>query len=399
MKINSNIVKAAEVYAKAYMDQHLDRRFLFHDVSHTVCVVEGVKTLCDAAGTSKHEKKALVVAAWFHDLGYTDRINQHEDIGALLAEKFLHEYNVDEKDIEAVKKYIVATHYPQKPQSLEEMILCDADMMHLADKNYMERSDVLRKEWASTRNDIYTDEDWLELNIKFLSDHCYHTEYCKDKTEAGKRKNIKKLMALRDPEEENNNSLQIIATSSEKKKDKKKSKYEYGRGVETLFRIAANNHMRLSGMADNKAHILLSINSIIISVVLSVLAKKLTESNFLILPTAILLCVCLASIVFAVLTTRPKVPRKGFTLDQVNNKEVNLLFFGNFHHLEPETYESGIGEMMKDKEYLYKTLTKDVYYLGKVLAVKYKYLNIGYMIFMCGIIGAVLSFGVSFAFN
>jgi hypothetical protein len=55
-----------------------------------------------------------------------------------------------------------------------------------------------------------------------------------------------------------------------------------------------------------------------------------------------------------------------------------------------------MSEMMRDKEYLYKTLTKDVYYLGKVLAVKYRYLNIDYTIFMCGLIASVFTYGISF---
>ena len=156
--------------------------------------------------------------------------------------------------------------------------------------------------------------------------------------------------------------------------------------------------MRVSGMADNKAHILLSINSIIISVVLSVLAKKLTESTFLIVPTFLLMLVCLTTIVFAVLTTRPKVSKDTITEEQMMNKEVNLLFFGHFHQLEVKDYEWGVREMMQDNDYLYKTLTRDVYYLGKVLANKYRYLNIGYLIFMYGLIVSVAAFAISFFF-
>ena len=394
MKIDSIIVKAAEAYARNYISEHLDKNFGFHNLSHTLTVVKAVETICSESGRDKHEKRILLVAAWFHDLGYTQRIDEHEDIGASLAENFLKEKGVDESDIELVKSHIIATHFPQYPLTSGEKILCDADMIHLADKNYIEKADVLRKEWAATRNKEYTDEEWLNINIAFLSDHTYHTPYCRNNFDSGKQKNIKKLMDLR---QQGNHTLDRPEKriSDHKRKDKKTAN-EYGRGVETLFRVASNNHMRLSGMADNKAHILLSINSIIISVILSVLAKKLTESTFLVLPTALLLCVCLATIVFAVLTTRPKVSKKGITMDQVNNREVNLLFFGNFHQLEPEIYESGMSEMMRDKEYLYKTLTKDVYYLGKVLAVKYRYLNIGYTIFMCGLVVSVLAYGISF---
>ena len=154
--------------------------------------------------------------------------------------------------------------------------------------------------------------------------------------------------------------------------------------------------MKLSGMADNKAHILLSINSIIISIVLSVLVKNLSYLPYLIFPTVVLVIVSLASIVFAVLTTRPKVSKGVFTAEQIHNREANLLFFGNFHKMEWESYEWGIKEMMYDKEYLYRSMTKDIYFLGKVLAAKYHYLNIGYKVFMFGMIGSVLAFGISF---
>lgn len=102
------------------------------------------------------------------------------------------------------------------------------------------------------------------------------------------------------------------------------------RGVETLFRTASRNHMQLSSMADSKAHILLTISSIIISIVISLLTRKLEESPYLILPTSLLLVVCLITVVFAVLTTRPKISRGVFTREQVARREANLLFFGNF---------------------------------------------------------------------
>lgn len=194
MKIDSIIVKAAEAYVRNYMSEHLDKNFGFHNLSHTLTVVKAVETICVESGIDKHEKRILQVAAWFHDLGYTQRIDEHEDIGALLAEKFLKGKGVDESDIELVKSDIIATHFPQHPLTASEKILCDADMIHLADKNYFEKADVLRKEWASTRNKVYTDEEWLRINIAFLSDHSYHTSYCRENFDERKQKNIKKLV-------------------------------------------------------------------------------------------------------------------------------------------------------------------------------------------------------------
>ena len=400
MKINSKITEAAEKYVTAFLAANLDTKFIYHDINHTRDVVKGVREICEESKIEKHEKNILLIAAWFHDTGYTKIIDQHEDAGAVIAEEFLKEYAVDQADIDIVKSCIIATHYPQYPLTPGEKILCDADMMHLSSKSFMKKADLLREEWVLSRDKTYTDEEWIDLNIQFMSYHQYHTEYCKKNREAKKAKNIQKLVAIKQlPERESNTD--IIEENRELeilKKNKKSKEKEFGRGVETLFKIASGNHMRLSGMADNKAHILLSINSIIISVVLSVLAKKQTESSYLIVPTFLLMLVCLTTIVFAVLTTRPKVSKNDITEEQMNNKEVNLLFFGHFHQLEVKAYEGGVREMMHDNDYLYKTLTRDVYFLGKVLANKYRYLNIGYMIFMYGLIASVIAFGVSFFF-
>jgi len=176
----------------------------------------------------------------------------------------------------------------------------------------------------------------------------------------------------------------------------KKNRDKLERGVETLFRTASSNHMKLSGMADNKAHILLSINSIIISIILSVLAKKLTDATYLVIPTILLLYTSVITIVFAVLTTKPKISKGVFTREQITKREVNLLFFGNFHQMDLVNYEWAIQEMMHDKEYLYKSMTKDIYFLGKILARKYHYLNIGYRIFMYGLLSSVVAYAVSF---
>ena len=141
----------------------------------------------------------------------------------------------------------------------------------------------------------------------------------------------------------------------------------------------------------------MSINSIIISIIISVLLKKLEDSTYLVFPTILLLLVCTVSVVFAVLTTKPKISKGVFTKDQVARREVNLMFFGNFHKMELNTYNWGIREMMADANYLYDSMTKDIYFMGKILAIKYRYLSVGYMVFMIGMVASVVSFGVAFA--
>jgi hypothetical protein len=170
------------------------------------------------------------------------------------------------------------------------------------------------------------------------------------------------------------------------------------RGIETMFRVALRNHITLSDIADTKANILLSVNAIIISMVLSNLVSKLDNptNDYLIYPTIIFTLFTVTSMVLSILATRPNVTQGKFSKEDVANKKVNLLFFGNFHQMKLDEFEWGMGEMRKDRDYLYGSLTKDLYFLGLVLNRKYSILRTTYTVFMIGIVVSVLSFIIAF---
>jgi hypothetical protein len=168
------------------------------------------------------------------------------------------------------------------------------------------------------------------------------------------------------------------------------------RGVETMFRTTSRNHFTLSSIADSKAGTLISISALIISIILSVLVRRIEEQQELIIPTIMLLITLLGTIIFAVLSTRPKVTSFNLSRDDVKKRKGNLLFFGNFMNMSVEDYEWGMQELMADREYLYNNLIRDIYYLGLVLGKKYKYLRIAYNIFMYGLIVSVLTYIAAF---
>ena len=109
-----------------------------------------------------------------------------------------------------------------------------------------------------------------------------------------------------------------------------------------------------------------------------------------------MLFVCLGSMVYATLSTRPKITEGRFTREDIEKKRSNLLFFGNFYRMKIEDYHWGMMEMIKDSDFLYSSMTRDLYWLGIVLAKKYRYLSQCYKVFMYGMIVAVLSFAVTF---
>jgi hypothetical protein len=180
--------------------------------------------------------------------------------------------------------------------------------------------------------------------------------------------------------------------------EKKKLKKRPNRGIETLFRITSRNHVDFSSMADNKANIMISVNSIMLSIIFSVLFRRFEEYPNLIIPAIILSVVCTTTIIFAILATRPNLTEGVFTKEDILKRRTNLLFFGNFHKMPLQDYEWGVKQLMKDRDFLYGSMIRDIYFLGKVLGRKYFLLRISYTIFMYGLIISVISFGVAVFF-
>lgn len=187
-----------------------------------------------------------------------------------------------------------------------------------------------------------------------------------------------------------------------KKKKKKKGKKEdpkarTPRSVETMFRTSYRTHLDLSGLADNKANIMISINGIIMSILLASIYPRIMENRWLLLPTTVLLLGCMISMVYAVLSARPRVTRNPVTLDEVRSGKANILFFGNFVNLNEDEYVEGMKELIQDPDRAYGTMSRDIYGLGLVLERKYRLLRASYTVFMFGLMAGVILFLVVFA--
>jgi hypothetical protein len=272
-------------------------------------------------------------------------------------------------------------------------------MIHLGKKSFFAKSDFLRLELEKRNGQRFSEVEWLNTTLEFIARNQFLTEYARE--EYGKRRE-KNILALQEMLREAETDQLAADAKDEQVKGKAAKKKEKEikpeRGIETMFRVVPKNHLDLSSMADNKANLMLSTSSIIISIVFGLLISKLDTNPHLVFPTFLLLTVCMTTIVFAILATRPKITSGTFTRDDIMQRKVNLLFFGNFHSVPLEDFEWGMNEMMSDKDYLYGSMIKDLYFLGKVLARKYRYLRICYNVFMYGLIASTLAFGISFLF-
>lgn len=383
------IFEKAEQFVSNLLKDKLSASYTYHNFKHTQRVVKAAKILADAEKVSDGEKAALVLAAWFHDTGYVLGAQNHEEKSVSIFREFLNENTVADETVALVESLIRITEMRREPTTVPEKIIRDADCSHFGKEDFESISASLRKEWEITQQKIYTDREWFLGNLEMLTKwHQYQTEYALNSWQPQKEKNVQSMKE----------KIQTDIPDSETKEKKKGKKDKPDRGVETMFRVTLNNHTQLSQIADSKANILLSVNAIIISIALSTLIPKLdSPSNaHLMLPTFTLLLFSVISIIFAILATRPKVNSYNYTKKDIENRKVNLLFFGNFYKMPLDDYQSAMKDLMQDRDYLYESLIRDLYLLGKVLHRKYKLLRITYNVFMFGIIASVIAFVVAF---
>ena len=389
-KINADIVNEAGNYVTNFLEDKLPNSITFHTIDHAKDVVESAEYIGRNCGLNDEELNIVKVCAWFHDAGYIIQPENHEEESARIATDFLTSNGVNENSISQVKKSILSTKMQQQPNDQISKVLCDADLSHLASDNYLERIEKMRQEWINLSDEKFGKRKFHSISVKLFKRHTYHTDFAKKELQPNKDRNLQLLLK----------EIYMIEQKKEDKlldtKAKKEKPKGYSRGVESMFRLTARNQISLSSIADNKSNILISVNSIILSVALTVLVSRFDETPAIILPTILFLLFCMITIIFAILSTRPNISSGTFSKEDIKQNKVNLLFFGNFYNMELDDYEWAIGELMKNDTNLYGTMIKDQYYLGKVLAKKYKLLRIAYNVFMFGIIISVLAFVFAF---
>jgi predicted metal-dependent HD superfamily phosphohydrolase len=397
---NSQLLGAARAYVTDVFQHKVNPEFVFHSLEHTEDVVEACSHMANHYQIHEEDRLVLMLAAWFHDTGYSaGRAEGHEEVSVQITTQFLTNQQVDDTTIQRVASCIQATKMPQSPVSLIEKILCDADLFHLSTEDFKARNQLLKQERESMLGHKIDKKEWRKNNIQFLGSHRYFTDYGQEFLEPKKQNNLalftkkksdKKELVAAEPEKVFPYLTEVEAISAQDQKNAE-------RGIQTMFRTTSNNHIELSGMADSKAHILITVNSIILSVAVSYgLPRIIAAGNEeYIIPVVMLVLTCLVCVTFAILATRPSINSGRFTEEDIRNKKTNLLFFGNFHRMQLEDYQWGMNQMIRDKEYLYNTMMMDIYYLGVVLARKYRYLRIAYTVFMVGLIIVVIALGTA----
>jgi uncharacterized protein len=171
----------------------LDPNLTYHSIEHTMDVVEQSERIAKEEGISGNDLWLLKVAALYHDTGFLRVYHDHEEMSCEIFSENSFCFQFTEEEKEKVKGIIMATKIPQKPHTILERVICDADLDYLGRKDFFTIGDELRKEFL-TYGIISNDEEWDKLQLTFLKNHQYHTASSQKQREGAKQEHIQQLL-------------------------------------------------------------------------------------------------------------------------------------------------------------------------------------------------------------
>lgn len=380
-KSSAILIKAAS-YLRHWYQREVPNAFVFHNFHHTQDIVNAVQELADREKLPARQAGAISLAAWFQYAGLAIDEEDFRTHSAQIADVFLREEAYDQDLREQV---IALIRNSAQPASLSEQILYDATHLYLAEKDFFTRTKLLRVEREELNGRPFTEKAWAEYLLDLLLHHNYYTPRVQKKY--GRRK----LDHLASQKKKG-------LKAREKTLKKKTGKY-IGRGVDTLYRTGFRNHINLSQIADGKANMMISINTIVLSILIAVSGAGLSfvDNFFLkdfsyILPVVVLIVSSLIALIFAVFSAKPTITASKLQKESSLPPDVSMLYFGNFLQMEKEEFVEYLDRLKTDQNRLYDDLARDLYNLGLVLQKKYRLLSISYNIFVGGLVVSVVAF-------
>ena len=190
------MIEKVEEYCRTILTSPQIEKLSFHNFEHTQEVVQNVKYITAAMDINLEDTNLLIVAAWFHDTGFSKAYKGHEEVSMELATNFLVKLGFDTSDIQRVCSYISATKMPQTPTTKLAEILCDADIFHISNLHFYYRKLLLRREWEVFCDIQMTDKEWHTFNLEFLENFHFRTTYGIQFLESGKQENVERVKQI-----------------------------------------------------------------------------------------------------------------------------------------------------------------------------------------------------------
>jgi uncharacterized protein len=183
-------------YISELLKTKLPSRLHYHDFQHTIEVHDAAVAIASKENISNGRDLVLLrSAALFHDCGYLNVYDDHEEESCRIAREVLPQFGYTDADIEVITAMIMKTKVPQVPETLLQKILCDADLDHLGREDFKDKSIKLYHEWKETGR-VSDEESYNKMQISFIESHRFWTETAIKDREPAKQKHLEELKAL-----------------------------------------------------------------------------------------------------------------------------------------------------------------------------------------------------------
>jgi len=386
----SKVLSSARTYVKNRFREALDPIYLFHNYTYSAEIADKAGELAKMEGLNEQETERLRITGLFYPLGF---IGGEKETWQRSVEEMVKWAATENYDTAGAEKWISAATTATESSPIQVRILHDAAWSWLGRKRYERRYELLQIEREARKGKVGDPVEFGRKMKEKLLHFSYLTTSGRDEFDKRRRKNVT---------EQHSSNYKITQNEMKARTGK-----NFGRGIDTMYRTSFRNHITLSKIADGKANMMISINTIILSIVvtvsgasLSVFEETFYENPEFLIPIISILLSSLIAVVFAVFSARPSVTEYRIKKDKlIKSKEASLLYFGNFLKLEKHEFIEYMATMKLDQNALYDDLARDLYDLGAVMHKKYLLLTISYNTFVGGLALAVLSFLAVYLLN
>jgi hypothetical protein len=392
----SSSVQQALQHSVSLFHAHHDPNLVFHNYQFCNSVCEKIRQIAQAEkDISSAQTDQAQLAAIFYTLGIVTNKSDAPNASLSLWKKYSDKTEVDSDTKTVVVDSLRSYFQDSDKNTVAKKLLADginAQKYGLQDSSLLA---LYKMESISRSDKDISNLEWNKAQFNTLKNVLFHFPY----SQLAFRPAVNQKLLDYAQKIKRNERNGPKAWEHEKLRNfQNLEKRLPNDATQTFFRANFRNHINLSAIADQKANIMISVNAIMISVIISVLSyRNITETSpMIIMPAVIFVTTGLTSLICAVLSARPKVTRintKGMPMEEMQK---NIVFFGSFVNLNLDQYEEAVDAMFRDSELIYGNMVRDLYFLGKVLDQKYKYLAMSYDVFMVGFVVTVITFMITY---
>lgn len=371
--------KARKWVLKLYNDQRPDW-LKWHDYHRTNTLVAHCAALSMEEDMGTDELAALYLAAWFSYTGWLFDPENALQVSQSLALQFLEAEKAPEEIRQFVKLLIPLAHLIGTPDNALGKVMWDAALATSYGSDYDQSQGIRRDEYEMAHQVKIPKAKWRAMEWEIVGQAQLYTS-------AGNALHGSAFLQVRE-------ALQPKAIVPPAPEETPVLPKPSGGDIQTYFRTTYHTHIHLSGIADRKAQILISINAILISVIISIISySNLAETRpTLLIPICLFVIPGMVSLILAVLSARPKVTKRHIADLSPEVRKTHLLFFSHATQLAVEQYIDEMSQLLADRKSLQNAFHRDIYHLGSVLDYKFRLLHKAYTLFLLGFITSGLSF-------